>query len=296
MSEASFSDVPMAKPRVIPGWVQHLIVFSCFIGVWETSVQQEWVSALILPSPFAVIAAWWDLAVVRALIWDDFFVTLTQVVIGFAVGASFGTTIAILSAMQPTFRRLVSPYMVALQVTPRIAVAPIIVAWLGFGMEPKIAIAAIICFFPIFINTLTGLLQVDEDRMEMFASMRANRWQVFRHLQLPGALPVIMAGYKTGISLALIGAIVGEFVSASVGLGVRIQQFSYQLLLPEAFACLIMLTFMGLTLYGAASLVDRQVVFWKHDALLAKISRRLRTRYADLLSRDRSESAETKSA
>ena len=288
MSEQSISDVPMVKPKTVPAWLQHLIVFSVFIGIWEMAVQFNWVSALILPSPFAVVVAWWDLAVVRALIWDDFFVTLTEVLIGFAFGAAFGTLIAVGSVMLPTFRRLVSPYMVALQVTPRIAVAPIIVAWLGFGMEPKIAIAAIICFFPIFINTLTGLLQVDEDRLEMFASMRANRWQVFRHLQLPGAMPIIMAGYKTGISLALIGAIVGEFVSASVGLGVRIQQFSYQLLLPQAFACLIMLTLMGLTLYGAASLVDRHVVFWKHDAILAKISRRLRTRYADLLARDRS--------
>lgn len=296
MSEQSFSDVPMEKPKTIPAWVQHLIVFACFIGLWETAVQREWASALILPSPFAVVLAWWDLAIVRGLIWDDFFVTLTEVVVGFSFGAAFGTTIAILSVMQPTFRRLVSPYMVALQVTPRIAVAPIIVAWLGFGMEPKIAIAAIICFFPIFINTLTGLMQVDEDRLEMFASMRANRWQVFRHLQLPGALPIIMAGYKTGISLALIGAIVGEFVSASVGIGVMIQRFSFQLLLPEAFACLIMLTVMGLTLYGIASLVDRRVVFWKHDVILAKISRRLRTRYADLLARDRSGQAETKPA
>lgn len=278
------ASIPAApKPQGMPAWLQHLIVFVLFIGLWETSVVNGWVSALILPSPFKVVAAWWDLAIVKALIWDDFAVTLTEVILGFAVGATFGWTMAVLSAIQPTFRRLVSPYMVALQVTPRIAVAPIIVAWLGFGMEPKIALAAIICFFPIFINTLTGLMQVDEDRMEMFVSMRATRWQIFRHLQLPGAMPVIMAGFKTGISLALIGAIVGEFVSASVGLGVMIQRFSYQLLLAEAFACLIMLTVMGLILYGAASLADKYVVFWKHDALLTRISARMRARYADLL-------------
>ena len=279
----SASIPPAPKPKGIPSIVQHAIVFACFITLWEMAVRNEWVSALILPSPFAVVAAWWNLAVVQVLIWDDFFVTMTQVVLGFTVGATFGSTMAVLSAIQPTFRRLVSPYMVALQVTPRIAVAPIIVAWLGFGMEPKIAIAAIICFFPIFINTLTGLMQVDEDRMEMFVSMRATRWQIFRHLQLPGAMPVIMAGFKTGISLALIGAIVGEFVSASVGLGVMIQRFSYQLLLAEAFACLIMLTVMGLLLYGAASLADRYVVFWKHDALLTRISARMRAKYAGLL-------------
>jgi len=264
-------------------WGQHALVFAAFIALWELAVRNEWVSRLILPSPFDVVAAWWDLAVVRGLIWQHFFVTLGEVLAGFAIGAAFGCGIAVLSAMNPTFRRLVSPYMVALQVTPRIAIAPIIVAWLGFNMEPKIAIAAIICFFPLFINTLTGLMQVDEDRLEMFRSMRASTWQIFVHLQLPGAMPVIMAGFKTGISLALIGAIVGEFVSASVGMGVLIQRFSFQLLLPEAFACLIMLTGMGLLLYGIATFADRRVVFWRHDALTAQISNRMKARHADIL-------------
>ena len=284
MSDA-VSDMAFAapKPRIIPAWLQHLIVFAIFIAIWEMSVRNEWVSALILPSPFAVVAAWWDLAITLGIIWEHFFVTLTEVVVGFAVGATFGLTVAVLSAINPTFRRLVSPYMVALQVTPRIAIAPIVVAWLGFGMEPKIAIAAIICFFPIFINSLTGLMTVDEESLEMFQSMRASRWEIFRHLQLPGATPVIMAGFKTGISLALIGAIVGEFVSASVGIGVLIQKFSFQLLLPQAFACLIMLTAMGLLLYSAATFADRHVVFWRHSDLLNKKSRRLRARYGPLL-------------
>jgi NitT/TauT family transport system permease protein len=281
----SISDIPMgdAKPKRVPVWAQHLIVFVAFISIWELSVRNEWVSALILPSPFAVVAAWWELAIELGLIWEHFFVTLTEVLLGFTFGAGFGLSVAVISALNPMFRRLVSPYMVALQVTPRIAVAPIIVAWLGFGMEPKIAIAAIICFFPIFINSLTGLMNVDEESLEMFQSMRASRWQIFRHLQLPGAAPIIMAGFKTGISLALIGAIVGEFVSASVGLGVLIQKFSFQLLLPQAFACLIMLTVMGLLLYTAASFADRHVVFWRHSDLLQKNSRKLRARHADIL-------------
>ncbi|SLN65249.1 ABC transporter permease [Roseisalinus antarcticus] len=271
------------QSRGIPHWAQHLLVFSIFIGIWEAAVQFNWVSALILPSPFAVVVAWWDLSISRGLIWSHFGVTLTEVLVGFSVGASFGVTIAVLSVLSATFRRLVSPYMVALQVTPRIAIAPIIVAWLGFGMEPKMAIAAIICFFPIFINSLTGLMQVDEESLEMFKSMRASRWLIFRHLQLPGAMPVIMAGFKTGISLALIGAIVGEFVSASEGLGVLIQRFSFQLQLPQAFACLIMLTVMGLLLYGTATFADRQIVFWRHEDLMTKISRRMRARHAGLL-------------
>jgi NitT/TauT family transport system permease protein len=265
-----------------PHWAQHLLVFVIFITIWEMAVQFNWVSALILPSPFAVVVAWWDLAITRGIIWGHFFTTLTEVLVGFVIGAIFGIGVAILSAINMTFRRLVSPYMVALQVTPRIAIAPIIVAWLGFGMEPKMAIAAIICFFPMFINALTGLMQVDQENLEMFESMRASKWQIFRHLQLPGALPVIMAGFKTGISLALIGAIVGEFVSASEGIGVLIQRFSFQLLLPEAFASLIMLTAMGLFLYGLATFADRHIVFWRHADLVNKISRRMRAKNAGL--------------
>lgn len=277
------SQVAQSSARLyFPHWAQHLLVFILFIGIWELSVQMQWVSALILPSPFAVVVAWWDLAITRGIIWSHFFTTLTEVVVGFVIGATFGVGIAILSAINMTFRRLVSPYMVALQVTPRIAIAPIIVAWLGFGMEPKMAIAAIICFFPMFINALTGLMQVDHENLEMFESMRASKWQIFRHLQLPGALPVIMAGFKTGISLALIGAIVGEFVSASEGIGVLIQRFSFQLLLPQAFASLIMLTAMGLFLYGLATFADRHIVFWRHADLVNKISRRMRAKNAGL--------------
>jgi len=190
MSEQTTSVPEAPAPRSIAVWAQHLIVFVIFFSVWELALRNEWVSRLILPSPIDVIFAWWDLAVVKALIWKHFFVTLTEVVVGFLLGASFGLLIAILSAMNVTFRRLISPYMVALQVTPRIAVAPIIVAWLGFNMEPKIAIAAVICFFPIFINSLTGLLQTDDERLEMFESMRASRCRYFDTCNCPARCPL----------------------------------------------------------------------------------------------------------
>lgn len=284
MSDQAVSiGVPAAGAASERRWIshslQHAAVFVAVIALWEASVQFGWVSKLLLPSPFAVVAAWYNLAIASALIWPHFFVTMFEALAGFFIGVVLGGGAAIACALSPPFRRLASPYMVALQVTPRIAIAPIIVAWLGFGMEPKIAIAMIICFFPIFINTLTGLLQTDADAHEMFRSLRASKRQIFMELMLPGAMPVIMAGCKTGISLALIGAIVGEFVSASVGMGVLIQRFSFQLLLPEAFACLLMLTVMGLILFFAMELLDSRLVFWRHDKRLAEKSRRKAARY-----------------
>lgn len=267
-------DHPASGGAFLSRILQHAAMFATFVGLWEASVRMGWVSELILPSPIAMVYAWVNLSITTGLIWPHFFVTLWEVVAGFALGVVLGGGIATVCALSPVFRRLISPYMVALQVTPRIAVAPIIVAWLGFNTEPKIAIAVIICFFPIFVNTLTGLMQVDREALEMFKSLRANRWQVFAHLMLPSAMPVIMAGLKTAVGLALIGAIVGEFVSASVGMGVLVQKFSFQLMLPEAFAVLMTLTFMGLLLYFLMELVDSRVIYWTHDRRLSAMSQR----------------------
>ena len=169
--------------------------------------------------------------------------------------------------------------MVALQVTPRVAIAPLLFIWLGFGTFPKIVLAATICFFPVFINTLTGLTIIDEDERELFRSLRASKGQEFFRLQLPSAMPVTFAGFKTAISLALIGAIVGEFVSADQGLGLLIQRFSFQLNTPAAYAVLFSLTVLGLLLYGFMELLDRYFIFWNRNERMLKRTRRMESRY-----------------
>jgi NitT/TauT family transport system permease protein len=179
---------------------------------------------------------------------------------------------------------MLSPYAVALQVTPRIAIAPLIIAWAGFGYSSKIWIAAIIAFFPVYVNSLTGILTVDEDAREMFRSLGASRWQTFMHLMVPGSLPVMFAGLKTAAGLSL-GAVVGEFISAERGLGVLVQQFSSQLAIADAFAVILMLMFLGLLLYGAMEWLERTTVFWLHDARLVARSRRRAARAEKKLAR-----------
>ena len=171
-------------------------------------------------------------------------------------------------------RQMLNPYAVALQVTPRIAIAPLIIAWAGFGYNSKIWIAAIIAFFPVYVNALTGILTVDEDAREMFRSLGASRWQTFTHLMVPGSLPIMFAGLKTAAGLSLVGAVVGEFISAERGLGVLVQQFSSQLAIADAFAVILMLMFLGLLLYGTMEWLERTTVFWLHDARLVARSRR----------------------
>lgn len=252
--------------------------FAAVIFVWWLAADQEWVSPRILPAPGAVVSAFWQLLTTGILV-DNLWVTVYEVIAGFILGSLGGFLIAVGAALYGPFRQVVTPYMVALQVTPRVAIAPLLFIWLGFGALPKIVLAATICFFPVFINTLTGLTIVDEDERELFRSLRASKRQEFFRLQLPSAMPVTFAGLKTAISLALIGAIVGEFVSAEEGLGLLIQRFSFQLNTPAAYAVLFTLTLLGLLLYGLMELTDRYVVFWNRNDRMLKRTRRMEARY-----------------
>jgi NitT/TauT family transport system permease protein len=257
--------------------VPSVVVLVVLITVWELIAQYEVVSHLVLPAPSAIGVAFIDLFA-EGLVWRHLRITLYETLVGFTVGAGAAFVLAVLSSFWTPFRRIVSPYMIVLQVTPRIALAPVFITWFGFGTMPKIVMAATICFFPVFINTLTGLLTVDEEALEMFRSMRANKRQIFTQLTLPSAMPVTFAGLKTGMTLALIGAIVAEFVGTSVGLGLLIDTFTFQLRMDASFAVLMLLALVGLALYGAMEFLDRRVVFWTHDERLTKKGNRRRTR------------------
>jgi NitT/TauT family transport system permease protein len=251
-----------------------LLFLVLLVGLWELALAVDYVSESILPHPKDIVVSFYELVIEESFIWDDVAATLWESVAGFGLGAALGLALAIPSGLSPVMRQMLGPYAVALQVTPRIAIAPLIIAWAGFGYNSKIWIAAIIAFFPVYINALTGILTVDEDAREMFRSLGASRWQTFMHLMVPGSLPVLFAGLKTAAGLALVGAVVGEFISAERGLGVLVQQFSAQLAIADAFAVILMLMLLGLLLYGAMEWLERTTVFWLHDGRLVARSRR----------------------
>src|ERR671916_314304 len=261
-----------------------LVFLAILVGVWELALAVDYVSESILPHPKDIVVSFWELAG-SEFVWDDVGATLWESVAGFGLGAALGLALAIPSGLSPVMRQMLNPYAVALQVTPRIAIAPLIIAWAGFGYNSKIWIAAIIAFFPVYVNALTGILTVDEDAREMFRSLGASRWQTFMHLMVPGSLPVLFAGLKTAAGLSLVGAVVGEFISAERGLGVLVQQFSSQLAIADAFAIILMLMFLGLLLYGAMEWLERITVFWLHDARLVARSKRPTARAQKKLAR-----------
>jgi NitT/TauT family transport system permease protein len=161
------------------------------------------------------------------------------------------------------FRLAFYPLVIAFQIMPRIALAPLFLTWFGFGITSKIVMAATICFFPVLIAVVVGLENVDRDARSLMRSFGASRWEEYRKLSLPSSLPVIFAGIKTAMTMALIGAIVAEFVGGSEGMGVLIKTFNFQLEVAHGFAVIVALSIIGLILYGLTERVENKLIFWR---------------------------------
>ena len=257
----------------------HLAIFTVVIGGWELLGRTGQLNELIMPAPSAIGAAIYDLYIVDRVIYWHFFVTLYEGVAGFLIGSGIGIALAVGAALSPIFGRYIAPYAVVLNVTPGLAVTPIFIAWFGFGWSSKIAISALISFFPVFVNTLSGLLRVDQDAAEMFRSLGASKWQSFWKLMVPDAMPIIVAGLKVALTTGLIGAIVGEFVSATEGIGILMQRFSFRLDIDFSIATLLSMSLMGLLLFTVMEILDYRLVFWRHASRLADVSRRRARRW-----------------
>lgn len=261
--------------RIATSFGLPLLILVLGIGFWKWLTIDEKVGRLILPPPEAVASAFVELFKPGGIGWFHLAITFSEAIAGFLLATVVATIIATFASLSTTFKRAIYPYVIALQVTPRIAVSPIIIAALGFGILPKVVIAALVCFFPILINLLTGLLSVGHNIEEMFRSVRAPKRSFFRYAMVPCALPYAMPGFLTGISFALIGAIVAEFISGSRGLGYLIKNFSFLLNMGASYAVVLSLTMMGLVLFGLMNLAKPFIVFWESDRMLTSRSKRM---------------------
>jgi NitT/TauT family transport system permease protein len=233
-----------------------------FIGIWEILSQTEVFDPIIVPPASEV----WTALV--AIVQEDYFweateVTVKETMYGFAAGVAAALLLGTLIGMFRVFRLAFYPLVIAFQITPRVALAPLFLTWFGFGITSKVVMAATICFFPVLIGVVVGLENVDKDARSLMRSFGASRFQEYRKLALPSSLPVIFAGIKTAMTLALIGAIVAEFVGATEGMGVLIKTFNFQLQVAEGFAVIVALAIIGLILYGITELIEHKLVFWR---------------------------------
>ena len=229
------------------------------LGLWELLVRQWGLSALVLPAPSAIAASLWT-GLATGYFWPHIRATLQALLLGLAAGSAIGLLAGMALAESELLERVLKPYVVVSQVVPKLALAPLFVLWFGFGMLPTVLITALICFFPLMENTLTGLRQVDAQRLQLFRMLGATRLQTLLRLKLPTGLPAILAGLRVAVVLALVGAVVAEFMGASRGLGAVVIAAQGMMDTTLMFAALVLIAAMGLLLYQACLVLERRLL------------------------------------
>lgn len=241
-----------------------ILVFIIFVAIWEAAVRTLEISKILLPAPSGVAKA-----LVRGLVRGDLIdnarVTVWESVAGFVIGALIGISIGAVVAEVRAVEKFIYPYVVAFQAIPKMAIAPLVIIWLGFGISSKIAVVATVVFFPIAVNTVEGLKSADPAQIEMLRSFGANRWKIFWMIRVPISLPFVMAGLDVAAVLAVLGSVVAEWVGAQAGLGNMILKLTYNLDVAGMFAVLIILSIMGVAAHLLVRLVQIRVVFWQRE-------------------------------
>jgi NitT/TauT family transport system permease protein len=236
------------------------------IGGWELSCRLFGVSDFVLPAPSRIAVA-----LVEGFRSGQFVTGLlatgTAIVLGFLFSAVTAFLLGTLISQVRLIELILFPYVVAIQTLPKIAVAPLVLIWVGVGLESKVVIAAMVSFFPMLVNTIVGLKSTPTDKIDLMRSLSASRWKIFWYVQLPEALPFIFAGLNVGIVLSVLGAIVGEFIGAKAGLGYLILQMNYNMDIAGMFAALVVLGVMGILLNSGMQYVRRRVIFWQSDSV-----------------------------
>jgi len=248
--------------RETVGRLYSLALFLALVLAWELLARASRLSALVLPAPSVIAEALWT-GLRSGYFWPHLVHTTTELVLGLALGCVAGFLGGVVMGESAFLRRLLFPYVLVSQVVPKLALAPLFIVWFGFGMTSTVVITALICFFPLMENTLTGLQQVEPRKLELFRMLGATRAQTLWQLKIPSGLPVILAGFRVAVVLALVGAVVGEFIGGSKGLGALIIASQSMMDTPLMFAVLLLITVLGLVIYQLAIGLER-LLLWPH--------------------------------
>jgi NitT/TauT family transport system permease protein len=235
------------------------VTLLALIGLWEVLARWSGVPSWLLPAPSAIGDAMIDW---RAELASHFMVKLYEVLVGFALSIVVSIPLAVAVVYSPFLQNTIYPILLALQSMPKVAIAPLLVLWIGFGALPKILVVFLVCFFPIVVSTASGLSSVPPALIDLIRSLSATSYQTFIKIRFPTALPHIFVGFKIAITFAVIGAVIGEFVGSDQGLGYLILISTSQSRTPLAFGALLLLTIMSIVLYYAVEFVERLVVPW----------------------------------
>jgi len=232
------------------------------LTIWQLIVWQGGYAHFIIPAPAAVAGRLVDLLADGSL-WLHCWVTLQEVLVGLGGGALVAVLLGYLLAHSPVAERILAPYIVASQSVPVVAIAPLLVIWFGTGLLSKVLVCALIVFFPILINTIVGVRSVAPELRDLMRTLEASRWQMVWLLEIPAALPTLLGGFKLGATLAVIGAVVGEFVASSRGLGYLLKQGQQLYDTPLIFVGIGVLVLVAQLLYGTVALAERWLLRWR---------------------------------
>lgn len=243
------------------------LVFLVAVGlVWDLCVRAEVISAYLLPPPMAVLDETVDLfveAFTGGAASTHFFVTLNEIVVGFLIAVVIGTVLGTLMSEFTAVSRAIYPYVIALNSTPKIAIAPLMIAWFGFGQTPKIVLVVAIATFPVIVNTMAGLQATDSQTLRLMDSLGASRWQTFLKVRVRNALPFFFAGLELAVMTASIGAVVGEFTGGNQGLGYVAVLAQEALNVERTFAVVALLAVQGIVLHRIIILVRNRIIHWE---------------------------------
>ena len=261
----SKQDKTMSRKKSRGSWLERysaLILAAVLLAAWQVLVPLSGLSEFVLPTPVAIATR---IVNELPLLATHAYVTLIEVVGGFSLGVFIGIPLALAIFYSRAFERAIYPILVALQTVPKVALAPLLVLYLGYGWAPKITLAFLISFFPIVISTVVGLQSLDKNLVNLVRSMGASEWQTFFKVRLPAALPNIFGGFKVAVSLAVIGAVIGEYVAAERGLGYLQLQANSLFDTTLNFATVVTISGLGVMLYFIIDTVEGRVSY-KRDA------------------------------
>jgi NitT/TauT family transport system permease protein len=266
--------VGAAEPPQTASWrhalrsirLHSFVLLVLLLAFWQFGVGFFGIPPFVLPPFSDVVRALYSGLAVNPFGHDSFWfhsvVTLIEVLAGFLIGSGVGLALGMAISESHYLDELIRPYISAFQSLPKVAIAPIIVMWMGYGLESKIAIVVMLTFFPVLVTSIAGFKATDNDRIDLLRSLSATRWQIFCKVKFPGALPFVFAGLDVAAAFAVVGAIVGEFVGAQSGLGVMIMQMDAQLDTGGSFAVFLILALMGVALTAILRAIRRRLLSW----------------------------------
>jgi putative hydroxymethylpyrimidine transport system permease protein len=241
-----------------------LLFLVAAVGVWELVVSAARVPDYLFPAPSAVASSFGSDA---GLLGRATLVTLREILLGYLLALAVALTIAVLLHFSGALRRALLPILVLSQTVPTVLLAPILAILLGYGIEPKLVVVTIVCFFPIVVNAIDGLRSADPELVRMMRTLRGGRLAIFRRVELPGALPAIFSGARVAATYAAVGAVFGEWAGSSAGLGFVILQAQPALETARIFAAVLALSALALALYALVTLAERLLIPWQQEAI-----------------------------